>query len=327
MGARIIGTGSSVPKTCLTNIDLEKRVDTSHDWITTRTGINQRYVMTQDEDILDLMQAASTQALDASGIPPKDLQAIVVATVSGNYAFPSTACLLQERLGLDNMPAFDVNAACAGFVYGMSIVHSYVKSGDYDRILLVGVDSLSTMVNWEDRSTCVLFGDGAGAVVLDTQNARADERGLLSTIVESSGHLWKLLHVRSDHRQTVDQEGLHPKEWGIQMKGPELFKVAVRALSDVTRKALDKAGLTPDDISLMVPHQANLRILQAVGDRLGIDMDRVYCNVHNYGNTSAASIPIALDEAVRANKIHQDDIIVLCGCGGGLTWGASVVRW
>ena len=327
MGARIIGTGSSVPKTCLTNADLEKRVDTSHDWITTRTGINQRYVMTQDEDLLDLMYAASTQALDASGMPPEDLQAIVVATVSGNYAFPSTACLLQERLGLDNMPAFDVNAACAGFVYGMSVVHSYIKSGDYDRILLVGADSLSTMVNWEDRSTCVLFGDGAGAVVLDTQDAREDKRGLLSTLVESSGHLWKLLHVRADHRQTVDQEGSHPKEWGIQMKGPELFKVAVRALSDVTRKALDKAGLTPNDISLMVPHQANLRIIQAVGDRLGIGMDRVYCNVHNYGNTSAASIPIALDEAVRANKIHQDDIIVMCGCGGGLTWGASVVRW
>jgi 3-oxoacyl-[acyl-carrier-protein] synthase-3 len=204
MGARIIGTGSSVPTTCLTNTDLEKRVNTNHDWIVTRTGIHQRHVMTEGEDILDLMYAASTQALESSGITAKDLQAIVVATVSGNYAFPSTACLLQARLGLDSIPAFDVNAACAGFVYGMSVAHSYIKSGDYDRILLVGADSLSTMVNWEDRSTCVLFGDGAGAVVLDTQNARSDERGLLSTVVESSGALWELLHVRSDHRQTVD---------------------------------------------------------------------------------------------------------------------------
>ncbi len=327
MGARIVGTGSSVPKTCLTNTDLEKRVNTSHDWIVTRTGIHQRYVMTQGEDILDLMYAASTQALDNSGINAKDLQAIVVATVSGNYAFPSTACLLQARLGLDSIPAFDVNAACAGFVYGMSVAHSYIKSGDYDRILLVGADNLSTMVNWEDRSTCVLFGDGAGAVVLDTQNARSDERGVLSTVVESSGALWELLHVRSDHRQTVDQEGSQPKEWGIQMKGPELFKVAVRALSDVTRKALDRAGLSPPDVNLMVPHQANLRIIQAVADRLGLAMDQVYCNVQNYGNTSAASIPMALDEAVRAGRIQQNDIIALCGCGGGLTWGTSIVRW
>jgi 3-oxoacyl-[acyl-carrier-protein] synthase-3 len=327
MGARIIGTGSSVPTTCLTNTDLEKRVNTNHDWIVTRTGIHQRHVMTEGEDILDLMYAASTQALESSGITAKDLQAIVVATVSGNYAFPSTACLLQARLGLDSIPAFDVNAACAGFVYGMSVAHSYIKSGDYDRILLVGADSLSTMVNWEDRSTCVLFGDGAGAVVLDTQNARSDERGLLSTVVESSGALWELLHVRSDHRQTVDQEGSHPKDWGIQMKGPELFKVAVRSLSDVTRKALDRAGLSPTDVTLMVPHQANLRIIQAVADRLGLDMDQVYCNVQNYGNTSAASIPIALDEAVRAGRIKQNDIIALCGCGGGLTWGTSIVRW
>ena len=327
MGARIIGTGSSVPTTCLTNTDLEKRVDTNHDWIVTRTGIHQRHVMTQGEDILDLMYAASTQALDNSSIEAKDLQAIIVATVSGNYAFPSTACLLQARLGLDSIPAFDVNAACAGFVYGMSVAYSFIKSGDYDRILLVGADTLSTMVNWEDRSTCVLFGDGAGAVVLDTQNARSDERGVLSTVVESSGALWELLHVRSDHRQTVDQEGVHPKEWGIQMKGPELFKVAVRALSDVTRKALDRAGLSPTDVTLMVPHQANLRIIQAVADRLGLSMDQVYCNVQNYGNTSAASIPIALDEAVRAGRIQQNDIIALCGCGGGLTWGTSIVRW
>lgn len=324
MGARIIGTGAAVPSTCLTNTDLEKRVATNHDWIVTRTGIHERRAMKQGEDILDLMHTASTQALQAAGLRAQDLQAIVVATVSGDYAFPSAACLLQTRLGVDHIPAFDVGAACAGFVYGMSVVHSYAKSGEYGRLLLVGADALSTMVNWQDRGTCVLFGDGAGAIVLDNQPG---ERGLLSTVVESSGALWELLHVRAGQRQTFDQEGTHEKEWGIQMKGPELFKVAVRALSDVACKALERAGLAPTDVHLMIPHQANLRIIQAVADRLGLGMDKVYCNVQRFGNTSAASIPIALDEAVRQGKIRDNDIVVLNACGGGLTWGASVVRW
>jgi len=324
MGARIIGTGSAVPPTCLTNADMEKRVATSNDWIVSRTGIEERRAMKQREDILDLMHEASVQALHASGLKAGDLQAIVVATVSGDYYFPSTACLLQARLGVDTIPAFDVNAACAGFVYGMSVVHSYAKSGDYGRMLLVGADALSTMVNWEDRSTCVLFGDGAGAIVLDVQPGN---RGLLSTVIESSGALWELLYVRSGHRQAFDQEGIHPKEWGIQMKGPELFKVAVRSLSDVASKALERAGLAAADMHLMIPHQANLRIIKAVADRMGVGMDKVYCNVQRFGNTSAASIPIALDEAVRQGKIHDNDILVLNACGGGLTWGASVVRW
>lgn len=324
MGARIIGTGSAVPATCLTNADLAQRVDTTHDWIVTRTGIEERRVITQDESLLDLIESASETALAAAGVAARDLDAILVATVSGEYAFPSTACLLQTRLGVDDIPAFDVAAACAGFVYGLSVAHSYLKSGDYGRILLVGADALSAMVNWEDRATCVLFGDGAGAVVLENQPG---ERGLLSTVVESSGNLWKLLHVRAGQRRTFDQDGRQEPGWGIQMKGPELFKVAVRALSDVTRKALDKSGLTPADIHLMVPHQANLRIIQAVADRLGAGMDRVHCNVQRMGNTSAASIPIALDEAIREGKVHDGDVIVLNGCGGGLTWGATVARW
>ncbi|MGE0824132.1 MAG: beta-ketoacyl-ACP synthase III [Candidatus Binatia bacterium] len=324
MGARIVGTGSAVPSTCLTNADMEKRVATSNDWIVTRTGIEERRVMKHDEDLLDLMHAASVQSLQAASLKAQDLQAIIVATVSGEFYFPSTACLLQTRLGVDSIPAFDVSAACAGFVYGMSVAHSYAKSGEYSRILLVGADALSTMVNWQDRATCVLFGDGAGAVVLDVQPGN---RGLLSTIIESSGAQWELLYVRSGHRQAVDQEGTHPKEWGIQMKGPELFKVAVRALSDVASKALERSGLTPADVHLMIPHQANLRIIKAVAERMGVSMEKVYCNVQQFGNTSAASIPIALDEAVRQGKIHDNDIVVFNACGGGLTWGASVVRW
>jgi 3-oxoacyl-[acyl-carrier-protein] synthase-3 len=324
MGARIVGTGAAVPATCLTNKELSTRVDTNDEWIITRTGIRERRVMKQGENILDLMHDASTQALKAAGLQAKDLQAIVVATVSGEYYFPSTACLLQARLGVDSIPAFDVGAACAGFVYGMSVVHSYAKSGDYGRVLLVGADALSSMVDWQDRGTCVLFGDGAGAIVLDNQPG---DRGLLSTVIESSGALWELLYVRSGQRLTFDQEGNMPEGWGIKMKGPELFKVAVRALSDVACKALARVGLTPNDVSLMVPHQANFRIIQAVADRLGLGMEKVHCNVQEFGNTSAASIPIALDEAVRAGKIHDNDIIVLNACGGGLTWGASVVRW
>ena len=324
MGARIIGTGSAVPSTCLTNDDIAKRVDTSDKWIVTRTGIEERRVITQGESVLDLIHEASLKALESSGLSPDKLDAILVATVSGEYAFPSTACLLQARLGVDSVPAFDIAAACAGFVYGLSVAHSYIKSGDYNNILLVGADTLSSMVNWEDRGTCVLFGDGAGAVVLENQPS---DQGLLSTVVESSGKAWDLLHVRSGLRQTFDVENIQDPAWGIQMKGPELFKVAVRALSDVTKKALEKSDLTPDDVSLMVPHQANLRIIKAVAERLGTGMERVHCNVQRFGNTSAASIPIALDEALREGKISERDIIVLNGCGGGLTWGASIVRW
>ena len=324
MGARIIGTGSAVPQTRLTNADMERRVATTNEWIVSRTGIQERRAMKQGEDLLDLMHEASTHALKAAGLKASELEAIVVATVSGEYYFPSTACLLQARLGIDTIPAFDVSAACAGFVYGLSVVHSYAKSGDYKRMLLVGADALSTMVNWQDRATCVLFGDGAGAIVLDTQPG---DRGLLSTVIESSGALWELLYVRSGDRQTFDQEGSQPTGWGIQMKGPELFKVAVRSLSDVACKALERAHLDPTAVHLMIPHQANLRILQAVADRMGLGMEKVYCNVQRFGNTSAASIPIALDEAVQADKIHDNDIIILNACGGGLTWGASVVRW
>jgi 3-oxoacyl-[acyl-carrier-protein] synthase-3 len=324
MGIRIIGTGSAIPAACLTNADVEKIVETSDQWIVTRTGIQERRVMKQGEDIIDLMYDAGTRALAAAELKAQDLEAIIVATVSGDYAFPSTACLLQARLGIDGIPAFDVAAACSGFVYGLSVAQNYLRSGEFRRLLLVGADALSTMVNWQDRSTCVLFGDGAGAVVLSAENG---EGGVLSTVLQSSGSLWELLYVRAGQRQAVDGEGVQSREWGIQMKGPELFKVAVRSLADVTYKALEKAGLSPADVSLIVPHQANLRIIQAVAERLGVDKEKMYCNIDHYGNTSAASIPIALDEAIQVGRIHAGDVVVLNACGGGLTWGASVIRW
>jgi 3-oxoacyl-[acyl-carrier-protein] synthase-3 len=324
MGIRIIGTGSATPSARLTNADMEKIVNTNDQWIVTRTGIQERWVMKQGEDIIDLIYNAGTRALAAAELKAQDLDAIIVATVSGDYAFPSTACLLQARLGIDDIPAFDVAAACSGFVYGLSVAQNYLRSGEFRRLLLVGADALSTMVDWQDRSTCVLFGDGAGAVVLSTENG---EGGVLSTVLQSSGSLWKLLYVRAGQRQAVDGEGTRTDEWGIQMKGPDLFKVAVRSLAEVTCKALDKAGLSPADVSLIVPHQANLRIIQAVAERLGVDREKMYCNIEHYGNTSAASIPIALDEAIQAGRIHTGDVVVLNACGGGLTWGASVIRW
>jgi 3-oxoacyl-[acyl-carrier-protein] synthase-3 len=324
MGARIIGTGSAIPAACLTNADLEKLVDTSDRWIVTRTGIRQRRVMRAGEDLVDLMHEASAKALAAAGVAVETLDAIIVTTVSGDYAFPSTACLLQARLGVDDIPAFDVAAACSGFVYGVSVADSYMKSGEFRRILLVGADALSTMVNWEDRSTCVLFGDGAGAIVLCQEEGR---RGVLNTVIRASGALWELLYVRSGERRAVDEERVCTPGWGIQMKGPELFKVAVRSLADVTQRALKRAGLSAAEVSLIVPHQANLRIIQAVAERLGVDIARVYCNLDRYGNTSAASVPMALDEALQEGRIRADDIVVLNACGGGLTWGASVLRW
>jgi len=324
MGVRIIGTGSAIPATCLTNADLEKIVDTNDQWIVSRTGIRERRVMKQGEDLIDLMQGAGIKALAAAELKAQDLDAIIVATVSSDYAFPSTASLLQIRLGIDGIPAFDVAAACSGFVYGLSIAQSYLRSGEFRRLLLVGADALSTMVNWQDRNTCVLFGDGAGAVVMSAENG---ESGVLSTVLQSSGSLWELLYVRAGQRQALDGKGSHSQEWGIQMKGPELFKAAVRSLSEVTCKALDKAGLSPADVSLIIPHQANLRIIQAVAERLGVDKEKMYCNIQRYGNTSAASIPIALDEAIQTGCIHSGDIVVLNACGGGLTWGAAVIRW
>ena len=324
MGVRIIGIGSATPATCLTNADMEKIVDTNDQWIVTRTGIQERRVMKQGEDIIDLIHNAGVKALAAADLKAQDLDAIIVATVSGDYAFPSTACLLQARLGIDSIPAFDVAAACSGFVYGLSVAQNYLQNGEFRRLLLVGADALSTMVDWQDRSTCVLFGDGAGAVVLSTENG---EGGILSTVLQSSGSLWKLLYVRAGQRQAVDGEGNHAREWGIQMKGPDLFKVAVRSLAEVTSKALAKAGLSPADVNLIVPHQANLRIIQAVAERLGMDKEKMYCNIDQYGNTSAASIPIALNQAIQAGRVHAGDIVVLNACGGGLTWGASVIRW
>ncbi|HZP45621.1 MAG TPA: beta-ketoacyl-ACP synthase III [Candidatus Binataceae bacterium] len=325
MGSRIVATGRATPRTRVTNHELARRMDTTDEWVRTRTGIEQRYVMSSGESLVDIAAEASRTALQRAGVAASQLDAIVVGTVSSDFGFPSFACQLQHRLGLDTIPAFDVAAACSGFVYALSVADSTMRAGDYERLLVVGADALSTMVDWNDRSTAVLFGDGAGAVVMVREPS---DRGVLGSLLRSSGAYWDLLYVRNRGvRTTIDAEARRVNEDAIRMKGPELFKIAVRSMEDISRKVAERAAVPLEEIALIVPHQANLRIINAVAERLGLGADKVFTNVNRYGNTSAASVPIALDEAVEARRIHDNDLIMLNACGGGLTWGANLIRW
>jgi 3-oxoacyl-[acyl-carrier-protein] synthase III len=325
MGSRIVSTGRATPRTCLSNHDMARHMDTSDEWVRTRTGIAQRYVMASGESLVDLAADASRVALSRSGIKPTEIEAIVVGTISSDYGFPSFGCQLQHQLGLDTIPAFDVAAACSGFIYAVSVADSSMRAGDWSRVLVVGADALSTMVDWNDRATAVLFGDGAGAVVMVHEPG---SRGVLGSLLRSSGQYWDLLAVRNRGIQTtIDAEARRANEDAIKMKGPELFKLAVKSMADVTCQVAQRAGIRLDDIELIVPHQANLRIINAVAQRLGLPAEKVFINVDRYGNTSAASVPIALDEALERDRIRQDDLVMLNACGGGLTWGANLIRW
>jgi 3-oxoacyl-[acyl-carrier-protein] synthase III len=325
MGSRIVGTGRALPRTAVTNHDLARHMDTSDQWVRTRTGIINRYVLSGGESLVDIAAEASRTALERAGIRPADLDAIIVGTVSSEYGFPSFACQLQERMGADSIPAFDVAAACSGFIYALSVADSAMRAGDYSRVLLVGTDALSTMVDWHDRGTAVLFGDGAGAVVMVSEPG---PRGVLASLLHSAGQFADLLSVRSTGvRATLDSEARRAESDAIKMKGPELFKLAVRSIEDVTRRVVERAGVRLEDVALIVPHQANIRILNAVAERLGLGPDKFFTNIDRYGNTSAASVPIALDEALEAGRIHDNDLVLFNGCGGGLTWGANLVRW
>jgi 3-oxoacyl-[acyl-carrier-protein] synthase III len=325
MGSRIVATGHALPRTCLTNHDLAQVMDTSDEWVRSRTGIVQRYVMRSGESLVDLAADASRIALARAGLQPSELDAIVVGTVSSDYGFPSFGCQLQHRLGIDTIPAFDVAAACSGFIYALSVADSSMRAGDWNRVLVIGADALSTMVDWNDRATAVLFGDGAGAAVLVSEKS---SRGVLSSLLRSSGEYWELLAVRNRGVQTtMDAEVRRSNEDAIRMKGPELFKIAVKSMSEVTAQVAEKAGVRLEDIALIVPHQANLRIIKAVAQRLGVSPEKVFTNVDRFGNTSAASVPIALDEALVNNRIRDNDLVMLNGCGGGLTWGANLLRW
>jgi 3-oxoacyl-[acyl-carrier-protein] synthase-3 len=321
----ITGTGSYLPEKILTNADLEKMVDTSDEWITTRTGIRERRIAAEGEYTSDLATEAARRALTMAGVAPEELDLIIVATVTGDFSWPATACLVQHNLQAKRAFAFDISAACSGFLYGLSIADSYLRAGTAKKVLLIGAEVFSRIVDWKDRGTCILFGDGAGAVVLETGG---EDRGLLSCHLHTEGGCWPLLYqMGQGSRNPADGGGCEPSNPFVQMQGNEVFKVAVRSLCEAGEEALVANKMAAADVDLLIPHQANRRILEATAKRLGIPPERVVVNVDRVGNTSAASIPIALDEAHRSGRVKQGDVLLLNAFGGGFTWGAVLLRW
>ncbi len=327
INAVITGTGSYAPNEVLTNRDFEKMVDTSDEWIVARTGIRQRHIAPPEMSTSDISYEASKRALEMAGIEPGELDMIMVGTVTPDHILPSTATILQAKLGAAGSAAFDVVAACAGFLHGLAIAKAMILSGNYNKILVVGVELLSRITDYTDRSTCVLFGDGAGAAVVEKREGE-NHSGVLSSYLKADGTKKELLWIPlggAKHKITADNVN-DPNRY-VRMAGNEIFKLAVRAMCDAAESSLDQAGITTEDIAWLVPHQANIRIIDAVAKRLNIPKEKVYLNIQDYGNTSAASVPIALDEANRKGLLKKGDYIVMVAFGGGLTWGASLVRW
>lgn len=322
---KISSTGSYLPNRKVTNFDIEQLIDTSDEWITERTGIKERRIAKESETTSELAYHAAKRALEKKDIKPCKLDLIIVATVSGDMPFPATACILQSRLGAKNAAAFDISAACCGFIYGMSIADSFIKSGVYKKILLVGVEVLSKFIDWTDRSTCILFGDGAGAAILEPTNS---DSGIISTHLYSDGDLWDLIHIPGGGAlYPTSLHTLENKYHYIKMKGNETYKVAVKILEKLVVETLKVNNLEPSNLSLLIPHQANLRIILSAAKRLGIGLEKVLINIDKYGNTSAASIPIALDEAVDSGKIKKGDYVLLEAIGAGLTWASALIKW
>jgi len=324
MKACIAGTGSYAPANVVTNADLERMVATSDEWIRERTGIRERRIAATGEACSDLAVQAGKRALTAAGLAATDLDMILVATCTGDYPLPATACLVQHQLGATKAAACDLSAACCGFVYALSVADAYVKSG-MRHVLVIGSEVMSAITDWTDRNTCVLFGDGAGAVIVSASDG---EQGILSTHLRSDGTLCELIMVPGGGSRTPPSEKVIAERLQyIKMKGNETFKVAVRTLEEIARTTLAANGLRVEDLDLYVPHQANVRILKAVIERLGLPKEKVLLNLDRYGNTSAASIPIALDEAVREGRIKDGSLVMLGAFGAGLTWASAVIRW
>jgi 3-oxoacyl-[acyl-carrier-protein] synthase-3 len=319
MYSRIIGTGKYLPERVLTNRDLEKMVDTSDEWIRSRTGISQRHIAADDEATSDLAFLASKSAIEAAGISAESIDTIIVGTTTPDLVFPNVGCLLQERLGIAGCPAFSVETACSGFIYALTIADQFVRTGMAKRPLVVGAETMSRIIDWTDRETCVLFGDGAGAVVLDA----ADEPGIIYSSLGADGRYRKLLEADSG----ISKPPGEGKTTALRMKGNEVFKVAVRTLESMVDDVIAKNDLKKGEIDWFVPHQANLRIISATAKRLDIPMERVVLTVAEHGNTSAASVPMALDTAVRDGRIKRGDLLLLEAFGGGFTWGASLIRY
>lgn len=321
----ILGVGKYVPERVLTNKELEQMVDTNDEWITSRTGIKERRIASEQEAASDLAYHASKKALDQAGISAGEIDLIIVATITPDMFFPSTACILQDRLGAKKAAAFDLSAACSGFIYGLANAANFIATGIYKHALVIGVDVLSKITDYTDRNTCVLFGDGAGAAVLGPVS---EGRGFKSFVLGAEGAGGDLLKVGAGgSRRPASEESVKNKEHFIHMEGRDVFKFAVRVMDTAAEEALQKAGMTTADIDLLVPHQANIRIIQYALEKLKLPEEKCMINVDRYGNMSAASIPVALAEAAEQERVKQGDTLVLVGFGGGLTWGASVITW
>lgn len=319
--SRISGTGSFLPEQVLTNHDLEKMVETSDQWIKDRTGISKRHIAKEGETTCDLAEKAARRALESAGVTAAEIDLIIVATTTADKIFPSTACLLQKRLDIHGPAAFDVQAVCSGFIYAMTVADKFIRTGCSTKALVVGAETLSRITNWEDRATCVLFGDGAGAIVLEA----SDEPGILSTHLHADGAYDELLHVPTGISQNFElmKEG----RAYMEMQGNEVFKMAVRTLGRIVDETLDANNMEKSDIDWLVPHQANIRIINATAKKLDMPMERVVVTVDEHGNTSAASVPLALDVAVRDGRIKRGDTLLLEAFGGGFTWGSVLLKY
>ena len=326
LNAALIGTGKHTPERILTNHDLEKMVDTSDEWIRRRTGMVERRIADEDTASSDLGIQAALKAIDTAGIDAKEIELIVLPTVTPDMIFPSTACLVQKGIGAVNAAAFDLSAGCSGFIYGLAVANQFIRNGTYKTVLVIAAETLSRITDWTDRSTCVLFGDAAGAAIFQATN---DDRGIISTYLAADGNFSddELLALpaggskRPASHETVDQR-LHY----IKMRGKELFKLGVKAMTEAGQRALEIGNLALDDIALCIPHQANKRIIDAVGERIGLPAEKMFVNVHKYGNTSSATMAVALDEAIRADIVGPGDIVLIVAFGSGLTWAATTIK-
>lgn len=319
--SRIVGTGGYLPEKILTNADLEKMVDTSDEWIRERTGIQQRHIAAEGQTTCDLAEQATLKALEMAGLEASAIDLIIVATTTPDKTFPSTACLLQQRLAIHGCPAFDIQAVCSGFVYALSVADQFIKTGMAKCVLVVGAETLSRIINWTDRNTCVLFGDGAGAVLLEA----SEQEGILSTHIHADGQYEDLLHVPSGISKLPASDSI--EERSMNMKGNEVFKMAINTLSRIAKETLEANGLQKEDIDWLVPHQANLRIINGTAKKLKLSPEQAVITVHKHANTSSASVPLALDEAIRDGRIQRGHMLLLEAFGGGFTWGSALIRY
>jgi 3-oxoacyl-[acyl-carrier-protein] synthase-3 len=322
--AIISGTGSYVPERRLTNDDLARLVETNDEWIVQRTGIRERRIASKDESTAGLASHAATRALKSAGLEPKDLDLIIVATITQEMITPATACFVAHSLGLSNTPAYDLSAACSGFVYGIDQAAAYLQCGRYRNVMVIGAETLSRITDYTDRGSCILFGDGAGAVILSRSTDKT--RGLLYSSMHADGGGWDLLHCLPGSRHPIDATMVAGRQQYLKLKGRDVYKFAVQRFHELIEDAMRKCELEPDQVKLIVPHQVNQRIIDSAMEKLGLPADKAYVNIDRYGNTSAASIPIALDEAVRAGKLQKNDIAIFVAFGAGLTWANAVVR-